>query len=157
MDPQHWFRVSLMTCYNWRLMWMCLQVPTHMQKKTLKKTYFLLSSWKPLTKRAGSGSVIQCKDPRIRICSKCDWNTACTGIRLNRRLSKILLLFSICIIWFRTEQKRSGEQQRLQWQPVTRAENLRTRSAIFLSSLRVVKKMISSQNCTGTCCNRCSK
>ncbi len=39
-----------------------------------KKTFFLLPSWKPLTKRTGSGSrslfVIQCTDPRIRIHKK---------------------------------------------------------------------------------------
>jgi hypothetical protein len=35
-------------------------------KIPLKKPYFLLASWKPLTKSAGSGSVIQSTDPRIR-------------------------------------------------------------------------------------------
>ncbi len=48
------------------------------QKVVSKITYFLLASWKPLTKReesgsragSGSGSVIQCTDPRIRLCLK---------------------------------------------------------------------------------------
>jgi len=34
------------------------------------KNFFFLASWKLLAKRAGSGSVIQCVDPRIRICIK---------------------------------------------------------------------------------------
>ncbi len=42
-------------------------------KKTGRKKYILLASWKPLSKReggAGVGPVIQCADPRIQICIK---------------------------------------------------------------------------------------
>jgi hypothetical protein len=43
-------------------------VPTVRNKhKKMKKLIFLLESGKPLPKRAGSGSVIQYTDPRIRI------------------------------------------------------------------------------------------
>ncbi len=37
------------------------------RKKTWRKKLFLLAHWKPLQKREGSGSAIQCTDPRIRI------------------------------------------------------------------------------------------
>jgi hypothetical protein len=46
-------------------------------KKIWKKKFFLMGSWKSLTKRAGSGSaagsgsVIKCTDPRIWIQIKC--------------------------------------------------------------------------------------
>ncbi len=53
------------------------------QKNTGKKTYFLLASRKPFTKRAGSGSVIHCAGPRIRIHLK--WHGFGILVLINRR------------------------------------------------------------------------
>jgi hypothetical protein len=62
----------------WHFLWLFIFEDCHKctsdskkQKNLRDKTpYFLLTSWKPLMNRAGSGSVTQCTDPQIRIRTK---------------------------------------------------------------------------------------
>ncbi len=49
------------------------------EEKTWRKNLFLLAPWKPLPKREGFGSVIQCTDPRIRIRVKMSWTRNIAG------------------------------------------------------------------------------
>ncbi len=87
--PQIFFFLTLISStvlwlQNYLLSWKCRSGSFHQQSKKLRKTLismfcfvtskwlvylFLWASWKPLKKRAGSGSVIQCRsrDPKIRI------------------------------------------------------------------------------------------
>ncbi len=66
-DPQHWFwglsgSGSLIRIKTWFLLFCDFSMT-----KLREKIIFLLVSWKQLTKREGSGSVIQCTDPRIKM------------------------------------------------------------------------------------------
>jgi hypothetical protein len=97
---------TLISTVQWLLndwMWICLNtvvnIPTvrtesDQQKiKTIKK-YFLLASRKPLTKISGSGSVIQCLDPKIRISLNMSLsrirNTARQSVFLQIRIKTVL-------------------------------------------------------------------
>ncbi len=72
-----------------------------------KTTYILLASWKPLTKRAGSGSVIQWTDPSIRIHLKMSriWNTACEN-ESNTRAPNSVFRIHIHLIRIRIQHFR---------------------------------------------------